>query len=146
MDILPRFPMTQKGKTICIPVSCLTKHFIDAKNRSSASTLPYQLVFSPAYFKTLVTGRRKAIEVIQPLRPYPMLTFDVQWGRARAIQGAYCQITEETSSGEDVISLNVGDVYSWLSENGHFPVISEQREIKKDGNHPLQLKEGALER
>ena len=150
MDILPRFPMTQKGKTICIPVPCFTKHFIDAKNCLSASTLPYQLVSSPTYFKTLVTGRRKAIEVIQPFRPYPMLTFDVQWGRARAIQGAYCQIIEETSPGEDVIPLNVGDVYSWLSKNGHFPVILEnrieQREIKNDGNHPLQLREGALER
>ena len=63
MDILPNFPMTQKGKVIYFSVSCPAKHFTDAKNRSSAFTLPYKLVSSPAYFKTLVTGRRKAIEV-----------------------------------------------------------------------------------
>ena len=78
-----------------------------------------------------------------------MLIFDIQWGRARAIQSAYCRITEQMTSGEDVISLNVGDVYSWLSENGHFPVMledrNEQRKTKNDENHSLQLKEG-LER
>jgi hypothetical protein len=39
---------------------------------------------------------------------------------------------------------------SWLSENGHFLVIledqNEQRETKNNGNHPLQLKDRALER
>ena len=50
-----------------------------------------------------------------------MFTYDIQWGRARAIQGAYCRKIEQMSPGEDVISLNVGDVYSWLSENGHLP-------------------------
>lgn len=64
MDILPTFPMTQKGKTIYLTVLYPVKHFIDAKNRSSTSTLPYKLVSSPAHFKTLVTGRRKAIQVI----------------------------------------------------------------------------------
>lgn len=51
---------------------------------------------------------------------------------------------------ENIISLSVGDVYSWLSENGHFPVMledrNEQRETKNDGNHSLQLKDLALER
>ena len=78
-----------------------------------------------------------------------MLTFDIQWGRARAIQCAYCRIMEQMTSGEDVIPLSVGDVYSWLSENGHFPMMledrNEQRETKNDGNHPLQLKDMALE-
>ena len=127
------------------------KRFIDAKNRSSSSsTLPYQLVSSPAYFKTLVTGRRKAIEVnVQHKDPYSTLTFDIQWGRARAIQCAYCRIMAQMTSGEDIISLSVGDVYSWLSENGHFPVMledrNEQRKTNNDGNHLLQLKDGALE-
>jgi hypothetical protein len=57
---------------------------------------------------------------------------------------------EQMTSGEDVISLSVGDVYSWLSENGHFPVMLEdrnrQRETKNDENHPLQMRERALER
>ena len=78
-----------------------------------------------------------------------MLTFDIQWGRARAIQGAYCRVIKQMSPGEDVIPLNVGDVYSWLSENGHFPVMlenrNEQHETKNDENHPLQLKDEALE-
>ena len=78
-----------------------------------------------------------------------MLNFDIQWGRARAIQCAYCRIMEQMTSGEDVISLSVGDVYSWLSENGHFPVMldqNEQRETKNDGNNSLQLKDLTLER
>jgi hypothetical protein len=57
---------------------------------------------------------------------------------------------EQMTSGEDVISLSVGDVYSWLSENGHFLVMledrNEQRETKNDGNHPLQSKDRGLER
>ena len=57
---------------------------------------------------------------------------------------------EQMTSGEDVISLSVGDVYSWLSENGHFPVMledrNEQRETKTDEDHSLQMKDGALER
>ena len=52
------------------------------------------------------------------------------------------------TSGEAVISLSVGDVYSWLSENGHFPVMledrNEHRETENDGK--LQLKDRALER
>ena len=64
IDILPTFPMTQKGKTIYIPYYVASKYFTDVKKRRlSTSTLPYKLVSSPAHFKTLVTGRRKAIEV-----------------------------------------------------------------------------------
>lgn len=51
------------------------------------------------------------------------------------------------TSGEDVTPLRVGDVYAWLSENGHFPVVLEdqndlkEREIKLDENYPLQLED-----
>ena len=127
------------------------EQFIDTRNRSLSSTLPYHLVSSPAYFKTLVTGRRKAIEVnFQHRDSFNLLTFDIQWGRARAIQFVYCRIIEQMTSGEDVIPLSVGDVYSWLSENGHFLVMledrNEQREFKEDENYPLELKDRALER
>lgn len=51
---------------------------------------------------------------------------------------------------EDVISLKVGDVYSWLSENGHFPVAledqNEQLDTKHDVDHPLQLNDRTLDR
>lgn len=57
---------------------------------------------------------------------------------------------EQMTSDEDVIPLSVGDVYSWLSENRHFPVMledgNEQCETKKEENHPLQLRDRALER
>jgi len=79
-----------------------------------------------------------------------MLTFLIfQWGRARAIQSAYCQIIEKMTLGEDVIPFSVGDIYSWLSENGHFPVVledqHEQHKTKPNENHPLRLKDGALD-
>ena len=50
---------------------------------------------------------------------------------------------EQMTSGEDVISLSVGDVYSWLSENGHFSMLEDRNEhqTKNDGNHSLQLKD-----
>ena len=57
---------------------------------------------------------------------------------------------EQMASGEDVVPLSVGDVYSWLSENGHFLAMledrNEQRETKNDEIHPLQLMDRALER
>ena len=52
---------------------------------------------------------------------------------------------EQMTSGEDVISLSVGDVYSWLSENGHFPVMLEDRngqlETKNNENYSFQMKD-----
>lgn len=52
------------------------------------------------------------------------------------------------TSGKDVIPLTVGDVYSWLSENRHFPVVwkdqNERHETKNDGNHPPEMKDTAL--
>ena len=57
---------------------------------------------------------------------------------------------EQMTSVEDITPLSVGDVYSWLSENGHFPVMfedrNEQYENKNDENHPLLLKDRPLER
>ena len=84
------------------------------------------------------------------IEPHPVLTFCIQWGRARAIQGAYCRIIEQMTFGKDLISLSVGDVYSWLSENGHFPMVledqSEPHETKHDENRLLQLNDRALDR
>ncbi|KAF8802431.1 hypothetical protein BYT27DRAFT_7112451 [Phlegmacium glaucopus] len=127
-----RRPLSTPFPSMYLPLSLSTT---DDRSRSSLATiLPYKLVSSPAYFKTLVTGRRKAIE----------------WGRARAIQDAYCRIIEQMTPGKDVIPLRVGDIYSWLSENGHFPMVledqNEQRETKLNGNHLLQLKDKALDR
>ncbi|KAL4251232.1 hypothetical protein ABKN59_006315 [Abortiporus biennis] len=73
----------------------------DLKGRTfTQRQLPYLLVSSPAHFRNLVHGRRKAIE----------------WGRARALRDAYdqSQVTEEK------ISLSIADVYRWLEEHGQF--------------------------
>ncbi|KAF9533731.1 hypothetical protein CPB83DRAFT_831586 [Crepidotus variabilis] len=76
----------------------------EVKSRRSAVAVPYTLVSSQKELFDLNYGRRKAIE----------------WSRAHALQAAYK--ARQTDFCEPVLpGLSVGDVYCWLSENGHFP-------------------------
>ena len=53
-----------------------------------------------------------------------------QWGRARAIHDAYHEAF-------DSIPLSVADIYSWLSENGHFPrPVSDLTKAQLDHSCP----------
>ncbi|EEB94085.1 hypothetical protein MPER_07167, partial [Moniliophthora perniciosa FA553] len=94
-----------------ILASLLPKFPITMKDRvtrgPAAPRVPYRLVADREQLKALVVGRRKAIE----------------WARAKAIRDAYT----ETVSKESVpsIPLTVGDVLSWLEDEGHF--IREER-------------------
>ncbi|KAL0066435.1 hypothetical protein AAF712_006477 [Marasmius tenuissimus] len=95
-SLLPRFPMTMK----------------DTVKSSNARTgavprVPYRLVADVPALRSLIVGRRKAIE----------------WGRAKAIRDAYTEKANElggTPSGDALIPLTVGDVFSWLEDEGHF--------------------------
>ncbi|KAF8150646.1 hypothetical protein B0H34DRAFT_146939 [Crassisporium funariophilum] len=112
-DIVKRFPMTQN----------------DIKGRR-LSPLPYKLVASPAAFKALIIGRRKAIE----------------WGRARAIQDAYRRTRKQELPSGSGVSLTVGDVYAWLVRKGHFPVTSEQNKVRSNTQeYPRVKKEEGID-
>ncbi|KAJ3503756.1 hypothetical protein NLJ89_g8292 [Agrocybe chaxingu] len=88
-EIVKKFPMTRK----------------DIKGpRSQGIDLPYFLASDPMHLKSLVMGRRKAIE----------------WARARAVQLAYNEAVQNDNQ-QPSICLSVGDVYSWMSEHHHFP-------------------------
>ncbi|THH16539.1 hypothetical protein EW146_g4119 [Bondarzewia mesenterica] len=77
----------------------------DAKSRNPPQ-VPYRLMSSPAQFRGLVPGRRKAIE----------------WGRARALREAYEEHvqTSSTPGAEGLIPLTTGDVFCWLEDEGLF--------------------------
>ncbi|KAF9456756.1 hypothetical protein BDZ94DRAFT_1274872 [Collybia nuda] len=88
--LVRKFPMTQKD---------------GGKARPLNLNLPYRLVSSPTQLTSLVHGRRKAIE----------------WGRARALQKAYTREINSLKYVQNaVIPLTVGDVFAWLTEEGHF--------------------------
>ncbi|KAF8170097.1 hypothetical protein BJ912DRAFT_861486 [Pholiota molesta] len=96
----------------------LTKRFpMTLGSRPPNFATPYRLVASPSYFKTLVMGRRKAIE----------------WGRARAIQAAYNEKIQ-TLQSPVLLPLTVARIYSWLSENDHFIKVADgtHRVLKQD--------------
>jgi hypothetical protein len=60
-SLLPRVPMTMKGQfTFCFPST-----FIHPKTdvKGLSPRLPYKLATTPAQFRNLIPGRRKAIEV-----------------------------------------------------------------------------------
>ncbi|KAF8958354.1 hypothetical protein BDZ97DRAFT_62449 [Flammula alnicola] len=100
-------------------------------SRSQSTALPYRLVSSPAYFKTLVVGRRKAIE----------------WGCARAIRDAYNQQIQNLQD-QTLVPLTAADVYSWLSDNGHFPKVTEEIErplIKQEISEVKEEESNALQ-
>ncbi|KAF9474325.1 hypothetical protein BDN70DRAFT_997132 [Pholiota conissans] len=114
----------------------LTKRFpMTQGSRFANSNVPYRLVASSSQYKTLVVGRRKAIEM----------------GRARAIQAAY---NEEIQTLENtaLLPLTVAEVYSWLSENNHFIKVAEKAQpitkneiakvvVKKEDGDVSQAKE-----
>ncbi|KAF8636810.1 hypothetical protein AX17_003248 [Amanita inopinata Kibby_2008] len=90
-ELVVKFPMTlRESKT----------------SRISQSSLPYKLVSTPAQLESLTTGRRKAIE----------------WGRAKALRDAYIELATSRSRVKlpSYTLPSIGDVYVWLSENGHF--------------------------
>ncbi|THH11134.1 hypothetical protein EW146_g8147 [Bondarzewia mesenterica] len=77
----------------------------DAKSRNPPQ-VPYRLMSSPAQFRGLVPGRRKAIE----------------WGRARALREVYEEHVRTSSApgAEGLIPLTTGDVFYWLEYEGLF--------------------------
>ncbi|KAI0070446.1 hypothetical protein K474DRAFT_1776796 [Panus rudis PR-1116 ss-1] len=101
----------------------------DVKGRQPKQ-VPYFLPTSPAHFRALVHGRRKAVE----------------WGRARALHEAYgraVQQSEDRDAVANCIPLTVSDVYRWLEDEGQFPrdTISSsgqrqesRRAVRKTGN------------
>lgn len=84
-SLVPKFPLTLR----------------DTKSNVTAP-LPYKRVSSPAHFRALITGRRKAVE----------------WARARALCEAYEKLRHEKAPGEDFPRLSTGDVFSWLADTG----------------------------
>ncbi|TFK74090.1 hypothetical protein BDN72DRAFT_893321 [Pluteus cervinus] len=77
----------------------------DVRGRMPNPPPAYKLVSSPKQFLKLIPGRRKAIE----------------WGRSLALRDLYMQTINELSVDQRPPSLSTGDVFSWLSERGHFP-------------------------
>lgn len=99
LSLLPEFPMTLK----------------DVKGRSRPR-VPYSLVANLEQLKSLIPGRRKAIE----------------WSRARALQDAYRSAYE---GREGYVHLTAGDVYCWLEDEGHFlrpPVCLDSKQDSTD--------------
>jgi len=84
-SLVPKFPLTLR----------------DTKSNVTAP-LPYKRVSSPAHFRALIPGRRKAVE----------------WARARALCEAYEKLRQEKAPGEYFPHLNTGDVFSWLADSG----------------------------
>ncbi|KAF8643233.1 hypothetical protein AX16_009122 [Volvariella volvacea WC 439] len=106
-SLLPKCPMTLRDTP---------------GGRPPREPLPYRLVSTPAYFKSLVPGRRKAIE----------------WGRARALQELYERSIQDFPVEHRPISLTTADVYAWLSDRDHFPrprvhSTTPAVEVKKEG-------------
>ncbi|TFK40120.1 hypothetical protein BDQ12DRAFT_484277 [Crucibulum laeve] len=92
-SLLPKFPMTLE----------------DLKgSKASIPQVPYVLASSLSHFKSMVQGRRKAIE----------------WGRAKALRDAYDRVISSSPPQDDFIPLSTADVYAWLTENGHFPRLA----------------------
>ncbi|KAF5382019.1 hypothetical protein D9615_004461 [Tricholomella constricta] len=86
--------------------------------RQAQPQVPYKLV-STAQFKSFVPGRRKAIE----------------WCRARAIRDAFTRaIRDPRFTAQSPIPLTTADVYSWLTEEGHFIRPDDATEPKKKHN------------
>ncbi|KAI0927055.1 hypothetical protein AcV5_007694 [Taiwanofungus camphoratus] len=81
--------------------------------------LPYTLVSSPAHFRKLVPGRRKAIEM----------------GRARALRDAYQREITSLPLSTDSTALTTADVYRWMEDENLFPhaVANKQRHEVEDG-------------
>ncbi|KAF9234178.1 hypothetical protein BU15DRAFT_65922 [Melanogaster broomeanus] len=77
-SLLPRVPMTAKGKLVLVdPISTLTT-ISDMKPRTNVR-VPYKLVASLAHLLAFVPGRRKAIEVGDPLHIYKFSTVRTEY-------------------------------------------------------------------
>ncbi|KAH9481504.1 hypothetical protein JR316_0006031 [Psilocybe cubensis] len=85
------------------------------RNGIQPSSLPYKLPASVAYFRTLVMGRRKAIER----------------ARARAVQEAYNQEIHNLNNPQ-LSPLSVGDVFWWMTETGCFLREKEKKPTKQN--------------
>ncbi|KAI0264001.1 hypothetical protein BC834DRAFT_885036 [Gloeopeniophorella convolvens] len=85
-----------------VPGFPLTLRDVKGKVPANLPNLPYKLVHSPVQFRTLVLGRRKAIE----------------WARARALREAYEGARRESAPETEYPSLSVGDVFAWLADAG----------------------------
>lgn len=74
-------------------------------------------------FKTLVLGRKKAIEVsvLRLLSVFIHLD-NIQWGLATALHAAYTDhfLNSTDTTDEDLVQLTIGDVYNWCVDEGHF--------------------------
>lgn len=75
--------------------------------------------------------------------PWFIRSCDVQWARAKALQGAYThhiEVLRERDPCSHLIPLTTGDVYAWLEDNGHFvreePTRMQVNELdsRQDGN------------
>lgn len=66
----------------------------------------------------------------------------IQWGRARALRDAYTQaIQDPQTTREGVIPLTTADVFTWLSDEGHFvkcPAVNPP--MKEPVDKPLEDK------
>ncbi|KAH9942886.1 hypothetical protein B0H21DRAFT_823826 [Amylocystis lapponica] len=127
--LLPRVPMTLRD--------------VNVKARSSIR-VPYFLASTPAQFRRLVAGRRKAIEVGTsiPLRQGTEVHKEgvQQMGRARALQGLYEQLCTAPPKEEDHVPLTMADVYRWMLDEGLFPraaSATEQKVARKGSSSPM---------
>ncbi|KAJ4488263.1 hypothetical protein J3R30DRAFT_3696009 [Lentinula aciculospora] len=94
------------------------------------SNVPYKLPTDSTQLKSLITGRRKAIE----------------WARAKALQGAYInhiQVLRKRDPCSHLICLTTGDVYAWMEDNGHFvreePRTTQVNELDFKQNDSLPI-------
>ncbi|KAI0087889.1 hypothetical protein BDY19DRAFT_229466 [Irpex rosettiformis] len=109
-SLLPHFPMTAK----------------DAKGRSGPPQVPYTLVSTPSQLRSLVYGRRKAIE----------------WSRAHAIRSAYdklCTNVSRENHSVHPIPLTTGDVFNWLEDEGLF--LRRTKAGSRPEEPPLDIKQ-----
>ncbi|GJE88777.1 hypothetical protein PsYK624_048630 [Phanerochaete sordida] len=108
-SLAPQFPLTMR----------------DFRVRLSRQ-IPYTLVATPAQFRALNDGRRKAIE----------------WGRAHALRQAYDELctAEPWPDGRQDIPLTTGDVFRWLEDEGLF--LRESRQpVLENASGPRTRKE-----
>ncbi|KAI9452441.1 hypothetical protein F5148DRAFT_502809 [Russula earlei] len=100
--IIKADPVLELPAYVILLRSLVPKFPLILRDIKNATFFPYKRVSSPAHFRALVPGRRKAIE----------------WARARALREAYEKLREEKAPGDDYPYLTTGDIFSWLADTG----------------------------
>jgi hypothetical protein len=62
-SLVPKFPLTLRGLEYVLSAPPLTRILMPDMKSTVSAPLPYKRVSSPAHFRALIPGRRKAMEV-----------------------------------------------------------------------------------